>query len=191
MFEIFAAYLIEKAGLNDKELKLIEDLTVPKKLRKRQYLLQEGNISDYRAFITKGCLRMYRVSTDGTEHIIRFAVENWWITDDESYNSGKPSKYTIDALEDSELLLITKENLNALFKIIPKFQDLKNRLGAKRFEVSQNRILSNISETAEEKYDNFVKLYPQFYSRVPLHMIASYLGLSRETLSRVRKKYGR
>lgn len=191
MFEIFAAYLIEKAGLNDKELKLIEDLTKPKKLRKRQYLLQEGDISDYRAFIAKGCLRMYRVSNDGAEHIIRFAVENWWITDDESYNSGNPSKYTIDALEDSEVLLITKENLNALFKLIPKFQDLKDRLGAKRFEVSQSRILSNISETAEEKYADFIKVYPRFYSRVPLHMVASYLGLSRETLSRVRKKYAK
>lgn len=162
MFEIFAAYLIEKAGLNDKELKLIEELTKPKKLRKRQYLLQEGDISDYRAFIAKGCLRMYRVSNDGTEHIIRFAVENWWITDDESYNSGNPSKYTIDALEDSEVLMLTKENLNALFKLIPKFQDLKERLGAKRFEVSQSRILSNISETAEEKYANFIKYILNF-----------------------------
>lgn len=87
--------------------------------------------------------------------------------------------------------MLTKENLNALFKLIPKFQDLKDRLGAKRFEVSQSRILSNISETAEEKYANFIKVYPQFYNRVPLHMVASYLGLSRETLSRVRKKYAR
>ncbi|KIO74697.1 cyclic nucleotide-binding protein [Pedobacter lusitanus] len=191
MFKIFAAYLVEKAGLNDKELKQIEDLTVTKKLRKRQYLLQEGDISDYRAFITKGCLRMYYLSTDGIEHTIKFAVENWWITDDESYNSGGPTKYNIDALENSELLLIKKENLNLLFNSIPKFRDLKDRLGIKRFEASQNRILSSITETAEKKYDNFIRLYPQIYNRVPLHMVASYLGLSRETLSRVRKKYAK
>lgn len=192
MFEIFAAYLMEKAGLNEEELNQIQTLTTIKRLRKRQYLLQEGNISDYRAFVARGCLRMYLLGADGTtEHTVRFAVENWWITDDESYNSGKPAKYMIDALEDSELLLIKKDHLNALFEAIPKFRALKDQLGVRRFEASQKRILSNISESPEEKYLNFIKLYPQFYSRVPLHMIASYLGLSRETLSRVRKKYAR
>lgn len=132
---------------------------------------------------------MYLVGADGIEHIVRFAIENWWITDDESYNTGNPTRYNVDALEETEVLIIKKDDLNALFKAIPKFDDLKNKLGAKRFAVSQSRILSNISDTAEEKYDNFIKSYPQFYERVPLHMIASYLGLSRETLSRVRKKY--
>jgi len=191
MFEIFAAYLKEKAYLTDTELELIENASVIKRLRKRQYLIQEGDISDYRAFITKGCLKMYMVGADGIEHIVRFAIENWWITDDESYNTGNPTRYNVDALEETEVLIIKKDDLNALFKAIPKFEDLKNQLGAKRFEVSQNRILSNISDTAEEKYDNFIKSYPQFYKRVPLHMIASYLGLSRETLSRVRKKYAK
>lgn len=189
MFEIFAAYLKEKAYLTDSELELIENASVIKRLRKRQYLIQEGDISDYRAFITKGCLRMYLVGADGIEHIVRFAIENWWITDDESYNTGNPTRYNVDALEETEVLIIKKDDLNALFKAIPKFDDLKNKLGAKRFEVSQTRILSNISDTAEKKYDNFIKSYPQFYERVPLHMIASYLGLSRETLSRVRKKH--
>lgn len=191
MFEIFAAYLKEKAGITDTELELIENASVSKRLRKRQYLIQEGDISDYRAFITKGCLRMYLIGADGVEHIVRFAIENWWITDDESYNTGNPTRYNVDALEETEVLIIKKDDLNALFKAIPKFEDLKNKLGAKRFEVSQSRILSNISDTAEEKYDNFIRSYPQFYKRVPLHMIASYLGLSRETLSRIRKKYAR
>jgi len=191
MFEIFAAYLKEKACLTDTELELIENASVIKKLRKRQYLIQEGDISNYRAFITKGCLRMYLVGADGIEHIVRFAIENWWITDDESYNTGHPTRYNVDALEETEVVIIKKDDLNALFKSIPKLEDLKNKLGAKRYEVSQRRILSNISETAEEKYDNFIKSYPQFYKRVPLHMIASYLGLSRETLSRVRKKYAK
>lgn len=189
MFEIFAAYLKEKAYLTDNELELIKNASVIKRLRKRQYLIQEGDISNYRAFITKGCIRMYLVGADGIEHIVRFAIENWWITDDESYNTGNPTRYNVDALEETEVLIIKKDDLNALFKAIPKFDDLKNKLGAKRFAVSQSRILSNISDTAEEKYDNFIKSYPQFYERVPLHMIASYLGLSRETLSRVRKKY--
>ncbi len=191
MFKSFAAYLVEKAGLTNEELKLVEDVTVVKKLRKRQYLLQEGDICHYNCFIAKGCLRLYRIGKDGSEHILRFAVENWWMSDYESYNSSRPSKSNIDALENSELLLIEKQNLNALFKAIPKLQIFKERLETKNFDVSQNRILSNISETAEEKYDNFIKAYPEIYRRVPLHMIASYLGVSRETLSRVRQQYAR
>lgn len=188
MFEIFAAYLKEKAGLTDEELKLVEEVTVVKKLRKRQYLLQEGDICHYNYFIIKGCLRMYRLGTDGTEHILRFGIENWWMSDCESYNTGHPCKSNIDALEDSKLLSIEKENFNALCIAIPKLQSFKERQDAANFDISQNRILSNISETAEEKYNNFIKSYPEFYSRVPLQMIASYLGVTRETLSRVRNK---
>ena len=191
MFEAFANYLTEKAGLTAEELKQVEEVSIVKKLRKRQYLLQESNISHYNCFVAKGCLRLYRVSEDGTEHILRFAVENWWMSDYESYNSGLPSKCNIDALEDSELLLIEKYNLDALYKAIPRLQSFREGLEARSFDASQNRIISIISETAEEKYDRFIKTYPQIYSRVPLHMIASYLGVSRETLSRVRQQYAR
>jgi CRP-like cAMP-binding protein len=191
MFEFLAAYLKENGGLTDEELRRVEAVAVAKKLRKRQYLLQEGDISLYNCFVTKGCLRLYRVGKDGTEHILKFAIENWWISDYESYNSGRPSKGTIDALEDSELLLIKKEDFMTLVEDIPGFQKLVNKLETKSFDVSQNRILSNISDTAEEKYDRFIRAYPEFHARVPLHMIASFLGVSRETLTRVRQKYGR
>lgn len=192
MFEIFAAYLKENAGLNDEELKLVEAIpVVQKRLRKRQYLLQEGDICHYNCFIASGCLRMYRTGADGIEHILRFGVEHWWMADYESYNFGRPTKNTIDALEDSNLIMIEKEDFEALFRLHPKLQRFRERLEAKSFDVSQNRILSHISETAEEKYENFIKSYPKFHSRVPLHMIASYLGVTRETLSRVRAKYGK
>lgn len=191
MFELLAAYLVEKAGLTKEELKQVEDVTVAKKLRKRQYLLQEGDITHHHCFIAKGCLRMYLLGANGNEHILKFGIENWWINDYESYRTGNPSNKNIEALEDSDLLLIEKEDWNILLKTIPKFNELVENLSSKSFDVSQNRILSNISDTAEEKYDNFIKLYPQFYSRIPLHMIASFLGVSRETLSRVRQKYER
>jgi len=189
MFEILAAYLKEKAGLTDQELNLFQEVCIEKKLRKRQYLLQEGDISHYNSFITKGCLRMYRMGKDGTEHILRFAVENWWISDYESYNSGSPSKNCIDALEDSEILMIKKEDFDHLISIIPNFRILRDLLNARSFDASQNRILSNISDTAEDKYHLFTQSYPDIASRLPLHMIASFLGVSRETLSRIRHKY--
>jgi CRP-like cAMP-binding protein len=192
MFEIFAAYLREKAGLTADELKVVEEAPlIQKKLRKRQYLLQEGDICKYNCFIAQGCLRMYRVSADGTEHMLRFGVENWWMADYESYNSGLPAKNNIDAIEDSALILIAKEDFELLFQVIPKLREFRERLDARAYDVSQNRVLSNISETAEERYEHFIKSYPSFYSRVPLHMIASYLGVTRETLSRVRQKYAR
>ncbi len=191
MFETLANYLVEKGGLTTEELKLVEEAAIPKRLRKRQYLLQEGDISRYNCFVAKGCLRLYQVSSDGTEYIMRFAIENWWISDYQSYNSGLPSKYNIDALEDSELLMIEKEKLTALFDAIPNLRSLVQKLDARNYEVSQNRVLSNISETAEEKYDSFVNTCPEIHNRVPLHMVASFLGVARETLSRMRQQYGR
>jgi CRP-like cAMP-binding protein len=191
MFEYFANYLTEKAGLTSEELKQVEMVTLTKRLRKRQYLLQEGDNSPYNCFVAKGCLRLYRVDEDGAEHILRFAIENWWMADYESYNSGNPSKCNIDALEDSELLLIKKEDLDALYKAIPNLQSFREKLEARSFDASQNRIMSIISNTAEKRYDNFIKSYPQIYNRVPLHMIASFLGVSRETLSRIRQQYAR
>lgn len=189
MFQDFANYLIENAGLNPEEIKQIEQFTLIKKLRKRQYLLQEGHVAHYNSFVVKGCLRLFSVGENGTEHNLRFAVENWWINDYESYNSEKPSKLNIEALEDSELILITKKNWDSLHSTIPGLHHLKEKWENKCSEASQNRILTAISGTAEEKYDWFIKTNPQFFNRIPLHMVASYLGMSRETLSRVRQQY--
>lgn len=189
MFEKFAAYLKERASLTSEQLDEIHAVTINKRLRKRQYLLQEGDVCHYNCFVAKGCLRLYRVGEDGVEHILRFAVENWWISDQESYNNGIPSKNNIDALEDSELLLIEKNDFNHIVNNFPNFRTFKDALKARSFDVSQNRIMSNISDTAEEKYKNFIKAYPDISNRVPLHMIASFLGVSRETLSRIRNQF--
>lgn len=188
MFEFFANYLKEKADLTVEELKLVKEVTVVKKLRKHQYLLQEGDMFHYHCFIAKGCLRMYRLEADGTEHILRFGIENWWMSDFESCNTGSPAKNNIDALEESELLLIKKDDLDVLLKAIPNFRDFKEKMDADCFDLNQNRILSSLRDTAEVKYENFIKSYPEFYSRIPLHMIAAYLGISRKSLSRARNK---
>ncbi|GAB3351129.1 Crp/Fnr family transcriptional regulator [Arachidicoccus ginsenosidivorans] len=188
MFEKFAAYLKEKASLTEAQLEEVFAVTSNKKLRKRQYLLQEGDVCHYNCFVVKGCLRLYRVGEDGVEHILKFAVENWWISDQQSYNNGISSKNNIDALEDCELLLIEKNDFDHLVSRFPNFRTFRDELKARSYDVSQNRILSNISDSAEEKYTNFIKSYPDIFNRVPLHMIASFLGLSRETLSRIRSQ---
>ena len=189
MFEILAQYLKNNALLTDHEIEQFRARAIIKKLRKKQYLLQEGDICHYNSFIAKGCMRLYHVGNNGAEHILKFAVENWWIADYESYNSGNPAKNNIDALEDSELVMIEKNDLDELSKTIPNFQQFREKLDARSFDANQNRILSNISDTAEKRYENFIEKYPFFFNRVPLHMVASYLGLTRETLSRIRSNY--
>lgn len=188
MFEGFENYLKEKKiELTESELQYIESLAVKKKVRKKQFLLEEGEVCVQQCFILKGCFRAYRISDDGSEHIIRFAIENWWITDLESYSNGTPSTINIDALEDCEILLWSKENFDLLLNDIPAFNSFRNGLIARSLNASQNRVYTSISFTAEEKYRNFLENNSDIANRIPLQMIASYLGLTRETLTRIRK----
>jgi CRP-like cAMP-binding protein len=188
MFESFEKYLREKAGLDADEINAIRLVSIERKVRKRQYLLQEGSVCHYNCFIVKGCLRMYTVGDDGVEHMLRFAIENWWISDRESYNNGSPSKCNIDALENCEVILIDKPAFLNLLITIPKFKIFIDSLLARSYDAIQNRVIGAISYTTEEKYKNFITRFPNIFNRVPLHMIASYLGVSRETLSRVRSQ---
>jgi len=187
MFETLHKYLLEKINISDEQFAIMKSFFVPKKLLKKQYLLQEGDVCRYIAFVSKGLMRLYRIDNKGNEYIIQFAPEEWWVTDRESLYSGKPSLYNIDAIENSELLLVTRENLTIAGEKVPAFRELEERLSQNNIIAAQKRIHASISYTAEEKYQEFIKTYPRISQRVPQHMIASYLGLSPETLSRIRK----
>lgn len=191
MYDIFQQYLDSRIVLTEEQKEQIRSVCILKKLRKKQYLLQEGDVWKYNAFITKGCLRTYAVDDKGQEHIINFGIENWWIGDRESLLSNQPSQFNIDAIEDSEVALFTKQNFDMLCANIPAFNDMVNAIIQKSFIANQSRILSNISNTAEEKYTNFINKYPDFATRIPQAMIASYLGIKPETLSRVRNSTAR
>lgn len=186
MFEDFETYISSKGDFTTDELKQLRLLSKVKKLRRRQLLLKEGEICQYKIFVTKGLLRNYRLKDDGTEHIMRFAPENSWTTDHASYNNQTPSKYNIEALEDTEVILWTAENLTELVAAIPAFKSYLDKLITSTLDASYERILMNISYTSEEKYQDFITSFPDVFRRVPLHMVASYLGVSRETLSRIR-----
>ena len=188
MIEPFEQYLKEKGGLTLPELDAVEKVSTFKKIRKNQYLLEKGDHSNFMGFVAKGSFRLFRVGEDGQEHIMRFAIENWWISDFTSFMNGQPSACYIEALEDSELILLTKANWETLLETVPNFKRMVDSLSAKNFEAHQNRIFSNISESAETRYENFVNQFPSIYNRIPLYMIASFLGLTRETLSRIRKQ---
>ncbi|MEZ2334688.1 Crp/Fnr family transcriptional regulator [Mucilaginibacter sp. RCC_168] len=186
MYDVFQVYLDSKIVLSEEQKERIRSLAVVKKLRKKQYLLQADEVWKYDAFVVKGCVRTYSVDEKGNEHIIGFSIENWWTGDRESLLTGEPSKFNIDAVEDSEIVLFTHQNFELICQEIPAFNDMVNAILQRSFIVSQNRIHATLSYTAEEKYLSFTKKYPGFVSRIPQSMIASYLGMTPETLSRIR-----
>ncbi|WP_439697912.1 Crp/Fnr family transcriptional regulator [Mucilaginibacter sp. AW1-7] len=191
MYETFQRYIDDRATLTDAEKEMIRSVAVIKKIRKRQYLLQAGDVWKYDAFVSSGCLRTYSVDEKGNEHIIGFSIENWWCGDRESLLSRQPARFNIDAIEDSELVLFTHSNFEILCRDIPALDQMVNTILNKSFVTQQNRINAALSYTAEEKYLNFVKKYPEFALRVPQSMIASYLGMTPETLSRIRTQTAR
>lgn len=170
MYELFQKYLDDKTTLTEPESARIRSFAIIKKLRKKQYLLQEGDIWKYDAFITKGCLRTYTVDEKGSEHVNSFSIENWWTGDRESLLSQQPSRYNIDAIEDSELILFTHDNFELLCNEIPAFNTMINTILQRSFIAAQNRIQVALSFTAEEKYLNFVNKYPGFAIRIP-HLV--------------------
>lgn len=187
MFDVFERYISAKVTLTDQELSLIRSLLVEKKIAKREFVLREGEIARYLFFITKGLLRLLRPDDKGNEYILRFAAENNWLSDRESYVTGNPSNAYIDAIEDSEVLVWDKQDFHTLLKEIPALKQFMKELVGKSQIANQNRVFTTISDSAEEKYFRFIEKHPDTFNRVPLHMIASYLGVSRETLSRIRR----
>ena len=174
--------------LTEGEIDLIQSFFTPKKFRKRQYFLQEGEVCKYTVFIVKGAMRQYRVDDKGEEHIMRLYIENWWATDRESLMKETPSIYFIDAWEDTEGLLVTKAALTDLIDRIPALSEWIRNLDANFAIASQRRLNAAISLSAEERYHDLEKTYPEFLQRFPQHIIASYLGVNRETLSRIRTR---
>ncbi|AXY74524.1 Crp/Fnr family transcriptional regulator [Paraflavitalea soli] len=188
MYEVFKQYIKDKVSITDEEFALIQSLGTLKKLQKKQFLLHEGMVWKYNAFVCKGCLRTYRIDDKGNEHILQFSIENWWAGDRESLITGNPAQSNIEALEDSVILLFTQEQFATICKEIPAFNSMVINILEKSFIAAQNRIHASISYSTEEKYQNFLHSYPGIANRVPQHMIASYLGVTAETLSRLRNQ---
>jgi len=190
MYELLITYFNSYATtpLRESDIDLITNIFTPKKFRKRQYFLQEGEVCKYTAFIVKGAMRQYMVDDKGEEHIIQLFIENWWASDRESQITETPSKYFIDAWEDTEALLVKRKNVLSLIDHIPSLLQWIRRMDENNAVATQKRLNAAISLSAEERYYELEKTYPEFLQRFPQHIIASYLGINRETLSRIRSR---
>jgi len=171
------------------EFDSVQDLFIPRSMNKGELLLREGEVAKYGAFVCKGCLRSYVVDDKGKEHVIQFAPENWWLSDIESMTYKKPSAYFMDAIEPTEVLLAEMSSFQKMLEQLPGFAEAFRSGQQKHTAAKDKRIVSSLTGDAEEKYREFLNKYPTIAQRVPLHMIASYLGISPETLSRVRKRW--
>jgi len=188
MFSILFKSIDERVRLTDEEKESCKQFFIPRKLRRRQFLLQQGDVCRVNAFVERGLLRAFTVDEKGNEHIIQFAAEGWWISDLYSFLTGEISDYNIEALEDCELLLLSPSASEELLTAVPKFESYQRKLLQGAYIAMQRRITSSLKQTAEEKYLKVVEDYPHITQRVPQHMIASYLGITAETLSRIRKQ---
>lgn len=188
MFDLFFTHINQKVALSEAEQQVVKTFFTPKKLRKRQYLLQEGEPCKYLAFVEKGVLRSYNVDNKGVEHIIHFAMEGWWMGDIYSFLSGEPSGYNIDAIEDAELLMITLDGFEQMMVKVPRMERYFRILFQNNIISKERRLISSISYSAEEKYLRLAESSPELLQRIPLNLVASYLGITPETLSRIRKK---
>ena len=190
-FEILRTYLEDRADFSAEDLALLKTRFVARTLKAGDFFLRAGDVPTHSVFVVSGCLRRYVIDPNGKEHIVQFAPENWWTGDDVSLMAKTPTQFFVDALEDSQLLLIDVASHLALVEHVPGYA-LAFRTGLQRHVAAKDRrIISSLSATAEERYLEFVETYPSIALRVPQWMVASYLGVSPETISRIRRKLSR
>ena len=188
MFEALYAYFERNFTLTNDDIALIKSVFTPKTLGKGEFLVREGEMVKYAAFVCQGFLRSYVIDNKGKEHIIQFAPENWWISEKGPSGGGQPSSLFIDAIEDSDILAIDMNGHKTLMEKLPGYASSFRTGMQKRTEAKDKRIVHSLVATAEERYNDFLKTYHSIALRVPQHMLASYLGITPETLSRIRRK---
>lgn len=185
MFEEIDFYVSQCIALSTSELAFFHDLLTWKKFKKKEFILREGAVCHFEAFIIKGCVKSYFTSEDGDETIINFATENWWIGDLASFTSQKVSYLNFEALEDTEVFVIERQQKELLFQKIPAFERMFRLLVQRALVELQQRYFYATSKTAKERYLWFMEKYPTLINRLPQYQIARYLGITPEFLSKI------
>ncbi|MBE7177299.1 MAG: Crp/Fnr family transcriptional regulator [Mucilaginibacter polytrichastri] len=191
MIDVFKNYLQERAQLSDEQFTQISATLKEKEVKKGHVLLTQGDICSEMYFVTEGLLRSFTVDSSGKEHIVQFSPENWWTGDRNSFYYNEPSLFSIDAVEPAKLVVLTHDFFERSLSLSAGFHRFNTLALHNSIRYMQRRIVSLLSATAEERYLEFIKLYPSLNLRVPQWMIATYLGITPESLSRVRKELAR
>jgi CRP/FNR family transcriptional regulator, anaerobic regulatory protein len=174
-------------NLSDKDFSVLLGSLKLVKIKRKQLLIHEGQVAKEVAFVLKGCLRSYTIDQNGFEHILQFAPKDWWITDMYSFISQKEAFLTVDAINDSEVLLLKRENQLKLFEEIPSLERYFRILTENALVNSRKRLMENLSLTAAERYNNFCKTYPSLINEIPQKLVASYIGVTPEFLSKLKR----
>jgi CRP/FNR family transcriptional regulator, cyclic AMP receptor protein len=187
-FQTINQYINRCAIFSEEEIQIFNDLLQHKTVKKKTMLLREGEVCNFEAYILKGCIRTFCMDENGTEVILQFAIEDWWVSDIASFHDQTPSKLYIETLENCELLILNHQTKEELLAKIPRFERVFRLMVQRNLAVTQNRLLNTITKSAQERYLEFLERYPTIPQRVSQHFIASFLGISAEFLSKIRTK---
>lgn len=180
-------YLTSNLQVSEAEINSIRQTCNTKFYKKDEFVLRANEYCQYSFFVEQGLLKQYYIDDKGKEHILQFAAEGWIVTDRESVYFNRPAQYFIQAIENTKVSLINDELIKKLEQEIPSFRDFNNRLLHHHISALQSRIVLLLGHSAEDRYLHFIKTYPDILLRVPQTLVASYLGITPESLSRVRK----
>lgn len=181
-------YIAQHVELSPEEQSVFASKVKIRNYLKGQFVVQNGDVCKYENFVISGCLKTFYIDTSGQEHIVMFAIENWWTADMSSFLTQTPADYNVQCLENSVLAQIYYEDLEQLYRQIPKLERFFRIIIQKAYISSQKRLINNLSLPAKERYLQFREKYPQIEQRVPQYMIASYLGITKEFLSKIRSQ---
>ena len=186
-YEQLCSHISELALIDDHDKKCISERFEIKQLKKKEILLAGGSVSNHMRFISHGCLYTYAMDVNGVERVLQIGIENWWVNDLNSFFTQAPSAYSIKAIEESVVIQIHRDELELLFKEVPKMERFFRLKIQNAYTAQQARFLSTVAETAEERYSKFRSKYGSLEQRVPQYLVASYLGITPEFLSSIRK----
>lgn len=188
MFDAIVTHIRKHVSLTDAEADILTSLLTIRDVKKKEHLLESGTVCHENYFIVNGCFRMYLITTKGVEQVIQFGIEDWWITDYASYKSGLPSGYCIQATEKATVIVLDKKDEEKMFAKLPQMERYFRHVAEKAYSAQLMRIHYIFNLTGEEQYHLMNKKYPWFVQRVPQYMLASFLGITPEFLSKLRAK---
>ena len=181
-------YINRVVSLTEEEEHILRSIITVRKLLKGQYFLQQGDVCKFSGFLVKGCTKTFYVDDEGQEHVVMFSIEDWWTSDMGSFITQKPADFNVQCLENTELIQFSFEDQEQMMREIPKLERFFRIIIERAFVASQKRIVRNMSMSAKDRYLIFRKEYPLIEQRIPQYLIASYLGITKEFLSKIKSQ---